>query len=315
MLAPGSAACSGGSSVAIVPSGSAGSCVAAALSGSGSAGATSSPALSAWSSGGIGTYFFSALAGRNHRPDSPIAGVASGPGAPSVTATSSSDNSASPSGGAVPAPVVPAPVVPAPAPASPSRDSVPTAAGTSPASAESASRVMSSPSSEPVLRSSVSGIALPSSVAGRDGTRLKYRSGIALRTNSRVARKCPPFPVRCQYNAPDRPRVPARAPSRRGPFATCQVSPSRSCPRADRGGSGPDGSPRHYNRAARPGRPNRPRKAFSLNEIHLGRSSLTQARTRPRPPLTQGRPPRSRRLAPAPLAPPTPPAPPPWFPE
>src|SRR6478609_5328859 len=176
MFAPGSAACSGGSSVAIVPSGSAGSCVAAAPSGSGSAGATSSPALSAWSSGGIGTYFFSALAGRNHRPDSPIAGVASGPGAPSVTATSSSDNSASP-----PAPVVPAPVVPAPAPASPSRDSVPAAAGTSPASAESASRVMSSPSSEPVLRSSVSGLALPSSAAaGRDGTRLKYRSGIAL---------------------------------------------------------------------------------------------------------------------------------------
>ena len=128
---------------------------------------------------------------------------------------------------------------------------------------------------------SVSGLALPSSVAGRDGTRLKYRSGIALRTNSRVARKCPPFPVRCQYNAPDRPRVPARAPSRRGPFATCQVSPSRSCPRADRGGSGLDGSPRHYNRAARPGRPNRPRKAFSLNEIHIGRRSLTRARARP----------------------------------
>jgi hypothetical protein len=89
-----------------------------------------------------------------------------------------------------------------------------------------------------VLRSSVSGLALPSSVTGRDGTRLICKSGIALRTNSRVARKCPPFPVRCQYNAPDRPRVPARAPSRRGPFATCQVSPSRSCPRADRGDPG-----------------------------------------------------------------------------
>src|SRR6185295_15255475 len=196
-----------------------------------------------------------------------------------------------------------------PAPASPSRGSVPAAAGTSPASAESASQVMSSPSSEPVLRSSVSGLALPSSVAGRDGTRLKYRSGIALRTNSRVARKCPPFPVRCQYNAPYRPRVPARAPSRRGPFATCQVSPSRSCPRADRGGSGLDGSPRHYNRAARPGRPNRPRKALSFNEIHLGRSSQPGPAPAPRPPLTQGRPPRRRRLTPAPLAPPTPPAP------
>ena len=117
---------------------------------------------------------------------------------------------------------------------------------TSPASAVSASQAMSSPSSEPVLRSSVSGLPLPSSVAGRDGTRLKYRSGIALRTNSRVARKSPPFPVRCQYNAPDRPRVPARAPSRRGPVATCQVSPSRSCPRGRSGRIRAQRISRHY---------------------------------------------------------------------
>src|SRR5438132_6263028 len=73
------------------------------------------------------------------------------------------------------------------------------ASGTTPAWAVpgsvSASRVMSSLSPEPVLRSSASGLALPASVAGRDGTRLKYRPGLALRTNSRDARKCPSFLV------------------------------------------------------------------------------------------------------------------------
>jgi hypothetical protein len=42
-----------------------------------------------------------------------------------------------------------------------------------------------------VLRSSASGLALPSSVAGSDGTRSKYRPvGPAFRPNSRVVRKC-----------------------------------------------------------------------------------------------------------------------------
>jgi hypothetical protein len=65
----------------------------------------------------------------------------------------------------------------------------------------SASQVMSSLPPEPVFRSSASDLALPSSVAGRDGTRLKYRSGLALHTNNRVVRKCP-APCLCQYNAP-----------------------------------------------------------------------------------------------------------------
>ena len=77
--------------------------------------------------------------------------------------------------------------------------SAPSASGAAPASAVpssvSSSQVMFSLAPEPVLRSSASGLALPSSVAGRDGTRLKYRPGLALRANSRVTRKCPRSPV------------------------------------------------------------------------------------------------------------------------
>jgi len=132
-LAASSGACSGGSCVASASSGSGGSCVATAPPGSagssaatappgsGSAEATSSPALSAWSSGGIGTYFFLASAGRNHRPDSPIAGAASGPGAPSVTVPfAATAASASPSG-----PAIPGPAISGPSPASPSHGSAP----------------------------------------------------------------------------------------------------------------------------------------------------------------------------------------------
>ena len=90
--------------------------------------------------------------------------------------------------------------------------SVPPASGVAAASAVtgriSASQVLSSLPPEPVLRSSASGVALPSSVAGGDGTRLKYRPGLALRTNSRVVRKCFPVSCRCQHDAADRSRVP-----------------------------------------------------------------------------------------------------------
>ena len=82
----------------------------------------------------------------------------------------------------------------------------------------------------PVLRSSARGLALPSSVAGGDGTRLKYRSGMALRTNSRVARKCSPFLVGVSTTRLIGPRVPSMRPSRCGPFAACQVRPSRPGP-------------------------------------------------------------------------------------
>ena len=198
--------------------GSLGSSVATPSPGSASATAPSSPAASDCSSAGIGTYFFLASAGRNHRPISPVSGAASTPGAllvpvpfPSAVASALAAVSAlgcspvpgltSLSPAADPWPVLggaernaasasvnsASPSGPAPAPG---------VSGTSPVSAVSPSRVMSSPSPEPVLGSSVSGLALPSSVAGRDGTRLKYRSGIALRTNSRVARKCPPFLIR-----------------------------------------------------------------------------------------------------------------------
>ena len=109
---------------------------------------------------------------------------------------------------------------------------------------------MSSLLPEPVLRSSASGLALPSSVAGRDGTRLKYRPGPALRTNSRVARKCPPFLVHasttrligraCPGNRHQR-RRPRAAPLTRGCRATGpgQVASPQVCPAVRRAAQDP----------------------------------------------------------------------------
>ena len=181
-------------------------------------------ALSARSSAGIARNPFSFSAGRNHRPDSP------GRGAASALAPPAADPAARDSLSARAVFPVPGPsawdsasgqVTPCSEPASAARGSasvvrgpppVPPASGVAAASAVtgcmSASHVLSSLSPEPVFRSSASGLALPSSVAGRDGTRLKYRPGLALRTNTRVARKMLPcflpVPVR-------RPRSAARA--------------------------------------------------------------------------------------------------------
>src|SRR5207247_5416234 len=96
----------------------------------------------------------------------------------------------------------------------------------------------------------------------------------------------------------------ACAPSRRGPFATCQVSPSRSCPRADQGGSRLDGSPRHYRPPGSSRAPQSSQESLLLNEI--------RARARfPCPPRTH-LPPVGH---PTPPAPPTPPALMPRLPE
>ena len=117
--------------------------------------------------------------------------------------------------------------------------SAPAGLGTAPASAVpgsvSASQVMSSLPPEPVLRSSASGLALPSSVAGRDGTRLKYRPGLALRTNSRVVRKCPA--PRSLW--PELPTI--HAIGLYGPQA-CVQDQNHRCP--GRGVSGPGGGTR-----------------------------------------------------------------------
>ena len=156
-------------------------------------------AMSACSSGRIAGNPASALAGRNHLPDSPTRGSASALGA-SVALTAPAAGSV-PAWGSASSPVTPCSASASVACASASgvrgSPSAPAASGTTPASvvpgSVSASPVMSLLPPEAVLRSSASDLAPPSSVAGRDGTRLKYRPGLAFRANSRVVRKCPPF--------------------------------------------------------------------------------------------------------------------------
>ena len=158
-------------------------------------------AMSACSSGRIAGNPASALAGRNHLPDSPTRGSASALGA-SVALTAPAAGSA-PAWGSASSPVTPcsasasASVACASASGVRGSPSAPAASGATPASvvpgSVSASPVMSLLPPEAVLRSSASDLAPPSSVAGRDGTRLKYRPGLAFRANSRVVRKCPPF--------------------------------------------------------------------------------------------------------------------------
>ena len=174
------------------------------LPGAGGCGEASSAPGGSSAGGATNPLLFAA--GRNHRPDSPagaaasaMAGVPSlaappagdvvppagdvlsargaGPGPSEVPgadrkATSASVNSVpalpsraiSSSPAALPSLTVPLPPAAPPSPVTPSLPSLP--------------------------RSSPTDLPLPSSVAGRrDGTRLKYRPGRALRTNTRVARK------------------------------------------------------------------------------------------------------------------------------
>ena len=164
--------------------------------------------MPAWPSAGIAGNSASTLAGRNHLPDPPTRGSPSASGV-SPDPASSTPGSASGLGAPGPAELESASTGAernaisaslTQGSASVERDSplASAASGITPASAApgsmSASHVMSSLPPEPVLTSSANGLALPSSVAGRDGTRLKYRPGLALRTNSRVARKCPCSP-------------------------------------------------------------------------------------------------------------------------
>jgi len=163
------------------------------------------------------------------------AGLEPAPGAADRNAASASVNSGSASSPGTSCPVsasFPASASAARGSASIERDppSAPAGPDAMPAPAVLGS-VSASPRSslppEPVLRSLASGLALPSSVAGRDGTRLKYRPGLTLRTNSRVVRKCPPFHVGASTASP----IGRACPADRLCASSRRLSVKASCPR------------------------------------------------------------------------------------